>query len=111
MILLLQKFPQRFCWNLIIDGYISSELSDKEFEHINCRQLYIYSSYKRDGKENLPNLNINVSEKWSCPIFLIQHYKILLSSIKKLNIDHYPIILVNNKILPKEYKIEDLQYL
>ncbi len=111
IILLLQKFPQRFRWNLIIDGYISSELSDKEFEHINCRQLYIYSSYKRDGKENLPNLNINVSEKWSCPIFIIQHYKILLSSIRKLNIDHYPIVLVNNKILPKEYKIEDLQYL
>lgn len=111
MILLLKKFPKRFCWNLIIDGYISSELSDKEFEHINCRQLYIYSSYKTENKKNLPRLNMNIPKKWSCPISLMQQYKVLLESVKKLNIIHYPVILINNKVLPKEYEIKDLQYL
>ena len=54
---------------------------------------------------------MNIPKKWSCPISLMQQYKVLLESVKKLNIIHYPVILINNKVLPKEYEIKDLQYL
>lgn len=111
MVFLLKRFPQRFCWNLIIDGFIKAELSEEDFEHINYRQLYIYTLYKKKDKNDFLRSRINIPKKWSCSLSIITQYKALLESIKNLNLNHYPIIIVNDKILPKEYKIEDLQYI
>lgn len=109
---LLKTFPQNFLWRVMVEGINHSTMSNEMFVKLNSRQLNLIRNYKI-------NKEICLSEfhRWDFkPIMInedetIENYKSQLVNMQKMKITHYPIIWINDRILPHEYSIDDIQYI
>lgn len=109
---LMQKFPQRYHWQLIIDGIGVEENNKETFIKYNKRQLNLYMLYLHSHIDCLKALFANsYREQISFYDEAIVIYKSLLNSIQSMNIQHYPFVLINSYRLPKGYKITDIPYI
>lgn len=96
----------------MVEGINHSTMSNEMFVKLNSRQLNLIRNYKI-------NKEICLSEfhRWDFkPIMInedetIENYKSQLVNMQKMKITHYPIIWINDRILPHEYSIDDIQYI
>lgn len=110
---LIRMFPDKFLWNLILDGHNVNQVVDKQFTNENWRQLYLYSKYEISEDLCLAALkHLRFKRKhFNYSNNVLECYKQMLDDLKKVVVNHYPIILINGIILPQEYAVSDLQYI
>lgn len=110
--LLMQKFPQKYRWQLVIDGFEAADNNKDAFIKNNKRQLYLYTLYRHSQTDCLKTLFAQ-SYKEHFNIFdeTIITYRDLLASIRNMNIQHYPSVFINSHRLPSGYKITDIPYI
>lgn len=110
--LLMQKFPQKYRWQLVIDGFEAVDNNKETFIKNNKRQLYLYMLYRHSQTDCLKTLFVQ-SYKEHFNIFdeTIITYRDLLASIRNMNIQHYPSVFINSHRLPSGYKITDIPYI
>jgi len=109
---LINKFPGTFLWRVVIDGAYHSSMSNDEFASRNSKQLYLRTIYEQDKK-----LCFRKLRSWKFKDNLgydedkILKYRDELEHLSHLGLAHYPTIWINNRVLPTEYSISDLQYI
>lgn len=93
IILLIEKFPNRFLWRFTIQAINNKGMSDKEFALLNARQLHLLELYRNNKKRCLESMRLwdfKIADKSSDE--LIAKYRLQQQSIEDLKIKHYPII-------------------
>lgn len=109
---LVRRFPNRFSWKLIIDGYTYDGITEERIIQYNSKQLHLYTIYEKNKDDCFRKLlSRHFRRELQISNNSLQRYKEMLSSIKEAMIKHYPTVLVNDIILPYEYDISDLQYI
>ena len=106
MCALLERVPDAICWRVYIDGINV----DSDNSIANNRQLYVVSQYLNDRSLALRCLkewdfsNTDYAISPSAKIW----YANLIGDIRKMGVEHYPMVLFNNHPFPSEYKISDM---
>lgn len=119
MLQLVKNYPDSILWNIRFDGFPSPENS-----LINEVQLYLLQAY--ENLENKANATVLIQEWFNNPSLtaflkkyptdridpqtVMQFYHQVEDNIK-IGIKKVPYLCINNRILPDEYRIEDISYL
>ena len=75
----MQKFPQKYRWQLVIDGFEAVDNNKETFIKNNKRQLYLYTLYRHSQTDCLKTLFVQSYPKFNPHIRLFLAVTVLSS--------------------------------
>ena len=109
---ILRCAPDQYLWRIYIAGILPMNGHKDKFQIINRFQLMLLSAYLTNKECCFQMLREwDIHGKGQIREDAINKYYDMLNFIRKMPITHYPTILINGRILPKEYSISDIQFI
>lgn len=114
---LLSKYPNKYYFNIIIVGDPLQNVIDNElFVKIYQRELSIYERYGKNYDWYSRDLSLLLKKapiihRYEISDKTIKWYRSIVEFVLDIHVNRLPVILVNGKLKPQEYKITDYQYL
>ena len=110
---MIQEFPDRYSWKLMINGKSTSDMIEKEYVSKNKEIYGLYHLYSKHADDVLAYICMGRHynpAKFEHEIPDLNPYQ-QQKHITGLMLTSFPIVLINGRLLPKEYQLKDLKYL